>query len=412
MEIPIEHLISVALLTPMDDPYSETCRWGAPAILWGSPGIGKSDCVREASNAIGLDVGELFLSTAQPEDIGGIPIPDGKGDVTTHFAHPTIRRLIRAKRGVIFVDELTCARPAVQGAGLSLVRDRILANDRLPGGVRIIAAANPPEEAAGGWPLSLPMANRLMHFDMPKPTPDRWASWRMGNHAVQVITASDGEEMIKKVWSDVFPKYQGLFAGFIKKCGADVMNPDKDKNKTTGGLLLSIPREGHVDRGRAWPSPRTWDMATNVAAACEALGRTEWRLEFISACVGPGPAAAWAEWTAEANMPDPEEMLKNGWTPDKRRLDICFAAYGQAIAWTLARPDKDERAKWAIRAWALLTEAWEKHGMLDCACAAAVPLMRGGFTTKHSSAMDTAARKIIAKFGDKISLFVHTPTGP
>jgi hypothetical protein len=398
MNIPVEHLISVALLTPMDDPHDPDCRWGAPAILWGSPGIGKSDRVREASNAVGLDVTELFLSTAQPEDLGGIPIGDGKGGLTTHIAHPGIQNIILLKRGVIFVDELTCARPAVQGAGLSLVRDRILANQNLPGGVRIVAAANPPEEAAGGWPLSLPMANRLMHFDMPKPTPDEWASWRMGNRVAQIITASEGEEMVRKKWPDIFPYYQGLFAGFIKSLGPDT--------------LLSIPRDGHPDRGRAWPSPRTWDLATNVAAACDCLGRKEWRLEFVSACVGAGPAAAWGEWVSKANMPEPEEMLTKGWTPDKRRLDICFAAYGQAIAWTLAKTDKEERTKWALKAWNLITEAWEKHGMLDAACAAAVPLMRAGFTTRHSTAMDAVARKVLLKFGDKMSLFVHTTQNP
>jgi AAA domain (dynein-related subfamily) len=398
MDIPVETLIAISLLTPMDDPYTVDCRWGAPLILWGSPGIGKSDRVRTASHAVGLEVGELFLSTAQPEDIGGIPIPNGKGGVTTHFAHPGVQNLIECKKGVIFVDELTCARPAVQGAGLSLVRDRILANQHLPGGVRIVAAANPPEEAAGGWPLALPMANRLMHFDMPKPSPDEWASWRMGNATAEVISAAEGEDEIRKHWSDKFPLYQGLFAGYIKSVG-----PDK---------LLAIPRDGHRDRGRAWPSPRTWDMATNVAATCDALGRKELQIEFVAACVGAGPAAEWAEWVSKANMPDPEAMLKDGWTPDKRRLDICFAAYGRAIAWTLARPDKDERTKWAIRAWVLLTDAWKKHSMLDAACAAAVPLMRAGFTTKHSQPIDAVSREIIAKFGDKIGFFVRRPGGP
>ncbi len=398
MDTPVETLLSVALLTPMGNPVQEDCVWGAPMLLWGSPGIGKSDRVRVASHSIGLDVAELFLSTALPEDLSGIRMPDGKGGAFTDFPHLGINRITKARAGVIFVDELTCARPAVQGAGLSLVRDRILANEHLPGGVRVIGAANPPEEAAGGWPLALPMANRFIHFQMPKPSPTEWAAWCIGNDDCEVIQLSDGENDIRHAWPDLFPRYKGLFAGFIQARGAD--------------LLLKVPADGHADRGRAWPSPRMWAMARNTACACAALGREELAVDFIAACVGVAPAAEWAEWVSKANMPDAADMLKNGWTPDKRRLDLCFAAYGQAIAWVLAKPnrtkdEKDERAKWAQSAWRLLTSAWKDHGLLDVACSGGVPLIHAGYNTKHSPMMDAAAREIISKFGDQIALYVH-----
>ena len=38
---------------------------------------------------------------------------------------------------------------------------------RLPAGVRVVAAANPPDEAADGWELAAPLANRLVHLDWP-----------------------------------------------------------------------------------------------------------------------------------------------------------------------------------------------------------------------------------------------------
>jgi hypothetical protein len=398
MDIPVETLVRVAILTPMDDdPTDPDCRWGAPLMLWGPPGAGKSERITEAGNDAGLRVEPLFLSTAQPEDIGGIPMSDGEGDVTTVFANPLVKTIIKAKRGVIFVDELTCARPAVQGAGLSVVRDRIIANRRLPGGVRIIAAANPPEEAAGGWTLAPPMANRLMHFNVAKPNNDEWAAWCMRGAHRRVISDRNEEDTIKLRWPDVFPKYCALFAGFIKS--------------TTPEKLLSVPKEGHPDRGRAWPSGRTWALARNVAATCAALGPDieKLRLEFISGCVGDGPAAEWAEWVEKANMPSAEDVLNGRWAPDKRRLDICFAAYNQAIAWTLARPDKEERTKMAIKSFNVLTEAWKKHSLLDVACAATTPLLKAGFTTKHSPAMDAASRELLAKLGDKMAHFVSAP---
>lgn len=398
MDIPVETLVRVSVLTPMDDdPSDPDCRWGAPLMLWGDPGGGKSERIVEACNESGLLAEPLFLSTAQPEDIGGIPMPDGKGDVTTVFANPLVKTVIKAKRGVIFVDELTCARPAVQGAGLSVVRDRIIANNRLPGGVRVIAAANPPESAAGGWSLAPPMANRLMHFTVAKPQNSEWAEWRMRGIRHRAVAERNDEDLIKSRWPDVFPKYCALFAGFMTSAPPETLH--------------SMPKEGHPDRGRAWRSPRTWAMATNVAATCAALGpETEkLRLDFIAACVGDGPAAEWAEWVEKANMPSAEDVLSGKWAPDKRRLDICFAAYNQAIAWTVARPDKEDRARWAIKAYALLTDAWKKHALLDVACAATTPLLRAGFTTKFSPAMDAAARELLAKLGDKMAHFVSKP---
>ena len=113
MDTPIELLISIALLTPMGNPLEENCIWGAPLIFWGSPGIGKSDRVRQASHAIGLDVAEFFLSTALPEDLSGIRMQDVKGEPFTDFPHSGVNRIIKKKAGVIFVDELTCARPCL-----------------------------------------------------------------------------------------------------------------------------------------------------------------------------------------------------------------------------------------------------------------------------------------------------------
>lgn len=389
MNLPIESLINIALLTPIDDdPADKNCRWGAPLILWGDPGGGKSDRTRQACASVALDLAMLFLSTAQPEDLGGIPMQDGKGGVTTHLAHPGINALIEAKRGVIFIDELTCARPAVQGAGLSVVRDRIIANKYLPGGIRILAAANPPENAAGGWELALPMANRMMHVAMPKkPSAKEWAAWRIGRSNNSAATIEEGEAIVRSAWPSVFPLYQSLFASFIDKLGDD--------------MLTLIPPEGHPNRGRAWPSGRTWAMATNLAATCKALNKEALILDCIAACVGTGPASEFAEWVAKVDMPDPEKMLKDGWTPDKRRLDICFAAYGQAVAWTLAKTNKDERAQWAERAYVLLTDGWKSHGLVDIVGAAVIPLVKAGYHTHYSPAMALVSKDLLGKLGDK-----------
>jgi MoxR-like ATPase len=66
------------------------------------------------------------------------------------------RRLTDAGHGLLFLDELTTAPPAVQAAMLRVVLERAVGDVELPASVRIVAAANPAEQAADGWELTAP----------------------------------------------------------------------------------------------------------------------------------------------------------------------------------------------------------------------------------------------------------------
>jgi hypothetical protein len=52
----------------------------------------------------------------------------------------------------------------VQAALLRVVLERAVGDLTLPDEVAVVAAANPPEQAADGWDLSAPLANRLCHL--------------------------------------------------------------------------------------------------------------------------------------------------------------------------------------------------------------------------------------------------------
>src|SRR5204862_8275965 len=72
--------------------------------------------------------------------------------------------LAHAGRGIAFFDEISTAPPAVQAALLRVVLERTVGDLALPDAVAVVAAANPPEQAAEGWDLSAPLANRLCHL--------------------------------------------------------------------------------------------------------------------------------------------------------------------------------------------------------------------------------------------------------
>lgn len=387
----LERILSIVMLVPMDDPRDPDCRWGVPTLLWGPPGIGKSGRIENVGAMTGIGCGTVYLSTHQPEDISGVFMPDGKGGAITVCPLPQVNHLVAQKRGILFLDELSNARPVMQGAGLSVVRERFWAGHRLPGGIRIIAAANPVDVSAGGFNLQPPMANRFLHFIAGVPSIEDWTSWLLSGTQGVVHPIAQGEARIAEKWALVWSKIRGLGVGFMK-------------HKRTSGdgktsILYSLPAVGHVDRGRAWPSPRSWEMALRCLAAAEILDEPEIGIELLSAAIGSGFAAEWATWVASANLPDPEQMLLHGWTPDKRRLDIAMAGYSSAISYALDKKDKNEQRKYAILAWKLLQEPCLHGGLADVALAPAAALMRAGYSYQAGGEVAEVSKDIIYKFG-------------
>jgi MoxR-like ATPase len=136
-----------------------------PVLLWGSPGTGKTSAVRALGESLGWPVEVVIGSIREPSDFAGLPVVV---DGMVAMAPPSwARRLAAAERGLLFLDELTTAPPAVQAVMLRVVLERVVGDVALPDGVRVVAAANPPEEAADGWELAPPLANRLVHLEWP-----------------------------------------------------------------------------------------------------------------------------------------------------------------------------------------------------------------------------------------------------
>lgn len=303
-----------------------------PVVLWGAPGTGKSSAVRALAEANQLSCEVVIASIREPSDFAGLPIL-ADGDV--RFAPPLwARRLADAGKGLLFLDEISTAPPAVQAALLRVVLERTVGDLALPDEVAVVAAANPPEQAADGWDLSGPLANRFCHLE-----------WGVDPVAIAEGLAAGFPapkvSMLPQHWQ------AGLVAARAQVAAFLAVRP----------ALAAQPPAERARAGRAWPSPRSWEMtATVLAAARAADGSGEVRSLLVTGCVGDGPGLEFLTWLESLDLPDPEAVLADPSSfvlPD--RGDRAYAALTAVAAVVAAQPTPE---RWAA-AWRVLGVAAE-----------------------------------------------------
>ena len=440
---PLEKLLSIAFLVPRDDPRSPTCRWGLNTMLWGDPGIGKSDRVEAAGAMVGLPVRTTYVPTCQPEDASGSPFLNNskmtamieaglfavesylQNDTSAELSemvqelkeHKLTRSLVEefvkvARRygsgfsriepmlpgvsdlmldgqGVWFMDEISSGRPAVQAGFLGAALTRRVGGLQLPPGIRVVAAGNPSESAAGGWDLEPPMANRFCHFDVNCPSNSEWGDWLMSGTGCTLESIENGEQTVRDEWENTWPMACGSLAGFISS-GASP--------------LFLLPAEGDKARGRAWQSPRTWDFTAHALATCRALAvEEETTMAFVEGCVGKGATIELSSWLRNVDLPTPLSVLTNGWKIDKKRLDRTAAVHRSAVSYVLTQTNKPAKLKYAEAAWHLLTELAGAN-MLDIAYPSARMLVRAGLGRDASAGIKSASHNLLVQMGKETPL--------
>ena len=103
---------------------------GVPVLLWGSPGTEDAppwslSPTRSGGRAI------VIGSIREPTDFGGLPVVVDGG---VRLAPPSCaQRLVAAGHGLLFLDELTTAPPAVQAAMLRVIFERVVGDGEAAG---------------------------------------------------------------------------------------------------------------------------------------------------------------------------------------------------------------------------------------------------------------------------------------
>ena len=345
-----------------------------PVILWGPPAIGKTAYIYALAKALDEHLEVVIASLREPSDFLGLPIRKGEEVI---MAPPSwARRLRDHGSGLVVFDEITTAPPAVQATLLRVVLERVVGDLELPPGVKILAIANPADEA-GGWDLSLPLTNRFLHIQAEELDSEAWARGLISG------------------W-DVKPNIMGKFV-------VDEAMKLRARSEIGGflnhrpELMLQKPKSDSKDK-ESWPSPRSWEMAARLLGTAYSVGVPPVvSLKLMQGSVGNGAASEFMSWQKTLDLPDPAAVLAK---PHKfkvpTRPDITFAALGAVVGYAIPRlKDKAEGPRMWENAWKILAMVCEA-GQPDVAVPSARNLAK--------APQDYAIPESVEKFGEIFGL--------
>jgi len=268
---------------------------GLPCFIWGSPGVGKSQIVKQVADDMGLELRDVRAVLLDPVDLRGIPKIEG--NICT-WTIPSF--LPREGKGILFLDELNAAPPLIQAACYQLVLDRRLGEYFLPEGWIIIAAGNHDSDRAVTTRMSSALKSRFVQVLEFSVNLDDWVDWALG-HAIRA-------EII------AFMRYR----------------PD---------LLMAFDPTRNE---KAYACPRTWEFASRLLnAGMDA----DIEFDMLSGTVGAGAATEFIGFLRICrDLPDVDSILR---APDKADVPQDSAVL-YALCGCLSRKVNANNAKAAI----------------------------------------------------------------
>lgn len=232
-------------------------------MLWGAPGVGKSDLVANVAKDMGIELRDVRLSMLDPVDLKGFPtISTNKKQMTWLPADflPT------KGKGILFLDEINHAPNAVQAPAYQLIHTGRLGDYRLPVGWSVMAAGNRTSDKSIAHAMPAALSNRFVHLDYDVNIDD-WVEW-----------ATD-----QGIHTDV--------RAFIR------FKPS---------LLHKFDSK---DNPRAFPTPRSWAFVNDIYKD-HLTQDTEF--ELIRGTVGDGAASEFIAFTRQIkDLPTVDEVLKD-----------------------------------------------------------------------------------------------------
>jgi len=243
-------------------------RANIPSMIWGGPGIGKSQISYQLASQIKAHMFELRANLFDPVDVrGGLKVVEqADGSYITRYGTPEDYPPTNCTDPVVLlIDELPNAPKATQNALLQLILDRKIGTYQLPVSTVIIAAGNRSIDRAAVHEMPTPVKNRFAHYEV-EANIDDWCAWAMNNGISPTITA--------------FLRYRPT-------------------------LLHSVDA-----RENAFPTPRAWEMVNKKIPFMG--GDADSEFYAVASLIGDGSAGEFIAFKQNVDkMPDIDKVLSS-----------------------------------------------------------------------------------------------------
>lgn len=275
-------------------------------MLWGPPGVGKSQGVSQIAESIQKTTGkktvitDVRLMLFNPIDLRGIPTANEDKTLAV-WLKPKIFQMDPSDDviNILFLDEISAAPQSVQAAAYQIVLDRVIGEHKLPDNCIVIAAGNRVTDKSVAYKMPKALANRLMHIDV-SVSFDSWRDW--------AINAGINEKVI-------------AFLSFKRDC---LMKFDT----ATDDL--------------AFPTPRTWEMVSNILNEIDNSISNVY--PFIAGLIGTGMASEFRSWeSVYSELPSIEDIFDGKQVIMPKDTDVLYALISSMAAY--AKEHKDDMDK-------------------------------------------------------------------
>ena len=245
-----------------------------PMMVWGPPGIGKSETFEQITNSYIAEgkkakLIDARLSLWDPTDLKGYPYYNKETNRMSFSSPdelPTEAEAAEYDIIVLFLDELNGAAPATQAAAYQLILNRAIGKYKLPDNVVIAAAGNRETDKGVTYRMPKPLANRFLHYEVRVDFND-WFDWAVTNTQ----------------HSDVI--------GYVTTFKDDLYNFDASSAE------------------RSFATPRTWAFISDTIQDVEDFTEEE-VTDMVAAGIGEGIALKFKAHRAVASqLPNPTDIL-------------------------------------------------------------------------------------------------------
>jgi len=281
-------------------------------MLWGPPGVGKSQGIRQIAERIEKETGkktevtDVRLLLFNPIDLRGIPTANEDKTLAV-WLKPQIFQMDDSEDviNILFLDEISAAPQSVQAAAYQITLDRVVGEHKLPDNCIVIAAGNRTTDKSVAFKMPKALANRLMHFDV-RVDFEAWKKWGISK--------------------DINPKVVGFL------------------NFRQDALMQFDPSTASL----AFPTPRSWEMVSNILNYVS--DDVEAVLQLVSGLVGSEVAYEFYTWLSVYDkLPSIEDIFagKPASVPDTP--DSKYALISSMVAYAKKNKNNTEMIRNSIK---------------------------------------------------------------